>query len=211
MAVELQPDNAWGHEMLATVYHVTGDVDRALESYRRAVELGPDHVAFQNMGTLWYSQGRLQEAAAAFESAARLSPGEPANYRNLGDAYRRLGDEAKARGAYTRAVELCEEQLRVNPNSAPTLAALAVSEAKLSRFDSARRHAEQAIERAPTDPDILYKKAAVCALAGDKQAALAALELAIRHGYSRALARDDEDLRLLKGSRELERLLAPSD
>jgi len=209
--VELQPDNAWGHEMLATVYHVTGDVDRALDSYRRAVQLGPDSIAFANMGALLYSQGRLREAAAAFDSAARLSPGEPANYRNLGDAYRRLGDEAKAKDAYTRVVALCEEQLRVDPNSASTLAALAVSEAKLGRFAAARRHAEQAIGRAPTDPDVLYKKAVVCALAGDRETALSTLDLAIRHGYSRTLARDDEDLGLLKGSRELERLLAASD
>jgi Flp pilus assembly protein TadD len=195
--------------MLGAVYHAMGDADRALEHYRRAVKLGPDAFAYSNMGMLFYSRGRLRDAAAAFEEASRLEPGEAAIRRNLGDTYRRLGDEQRARGAYGEAVRLNEERLRVDPNSPETLAALAVSEAKLAQFEQASQHVEKGRVLAPRHPEVLYKAAVVYSLAGRKEAALAALRSAIENGASTALARDDEDLIPLRGSPDFNRLTAP--
>src|SRR4029453_10419066 len=98
----------------------------------------------------------------------------------------------------------------VDPSSPETLAALAVSEAKLGRFEQASQHIERGRELAPRHPEVLYKAAVVYCLAGRKQAALAALQSAIENGASTALARDDEDLILLRSSPDFNRLTAPN-
>lgn len=205
---ELQPDNAWGFQMLGTAYQAAGDGHRALENYKRAIALGRDASAYSNLGTLYYAQGDFAEAARAFEEAVRLDPASPAKHRNLGDAYDRLGDTTRARAAYLRAVGLGQSLLRVNPRDARTLAMLAVYEAKLGRRADAARHTAEATRLSPEDGDVLYRAAIVHTLAGRSGPALMVLREAVKHGYSRALAREDDDLGALRGKPEFQALVA---
>jgi len=208
--IELQPDLAWGHQMLGTVQHVQGDLAGAIESYRRALALGPDALAWSNLGAALYTEGRLDEAVQAFGEAVRLEPGAPANHRNLGDAYQRLGRAVESRRSWSEAVRLCQEALRVDPRSTETLGQLAVYEAKLGRHASAESHARRALDLAPGDADARYRAAVTLALAGKADAAVAALAQALERGYSRSVARDDDDLGSLRGRSDFQSLVAPS-
>jgi tetratricopeptide (TPR) repeat protein len=205
---ELQPDLAWGHQMLGTVQHVQGDLPAAIESYRRALALGPDALAWSNLGAALYSEGRLDEAVRAFREAIALEPGAPANHRNLGDAYQRLGRSGEARRAWSEAVRLCEEALRVDARSTETLGQLAVYEAKLGRHASAEAHARQALDLAPGEADAHYRAAVVHALGARADAAVAALAQALERGYSRSVARDDDDLTALRERSDFQSLVA---
>ena len=193
-ATENQPDSAWGFINLGAAYLKSGDTRRALENFERSIEISPDEAAYSNVGTIHYTEGRYTEAARAFEEAIRLGPKNDVSHRNLGDAYLKLGQREKARAEYERASALSEEQLRVNPRDAPTLASHAVYEAKLGRKAEAIRHAEAAAAESPADVEVLYKRAVVYALAGRVADAERSLEVALAKGYSRALARGDDDL-----------------
>ena len=206
--IELQPDLAWGHEMLGTAYHVQGDLAAAIESYERALELGPDAVAWSNLGAALYTEGRLDEAVRAFEQAIALEPLASANHRNLGDAWQRLGRLDAARRSWSEAARLSRQALRVNPRSAETLGQLAACEAKLGDHASAESHARQALDLAPDDPDAHYRAAVVHALGGRSDAAVAALAQAFERGYSRSVARDDDDLATLRGRSDFQSLVA---
>ncbi len=196
--VELRPDSAPAFQALGTSYHALGNVDEALRNYERAIAIAPSAFAYSNIGLIHYSHGRFGEAAAAYEKSAGLQPRRPSTFRNLGDTYARLGDRTRARSAYSRAVELTREELRINPKDASTMTLQAMCLAKLGRAGEASRVAAAANELAPDDIQVVYDTAVVHALAGRETEALAWLRRAIDGGYSATLATDDDDLAALR-------------
>jgi tetratricopeptide (TPR) repeat protein len=77
-----------------------GDLEGAMAKFREAAEIDPEFApAFTGIATVAMEQGNYQEAAEAAERAVTL---DPESYRALQlryDAYRNLGDEAKAAAA----------------------------------------------------------------------------------------------------------------
>jgi len=196
---ELQPDSARAFQTLGTVYQAMGDTSQAVINYERALRLGPDARAYTNLGTIYYEQGRFDDALRAYQEAARLEPNTPAKHRNLGDVYTKLGRKDRARQAYLRAIEISEDQLRLNPANLEARAALAVYKAKIGRCSEATRQAAAAISPAASGA-VFYRQAVAFALCGDHARGLASLNRAFQRGYSRALADKDEDLSVLRNN-----------
>jgi serine/threonine-protein kinase len=196
--IELQPDSPQGFYMLGSVFLASGDTAQAIINLRQAIALEPQHASYTNLGDALAREGRLGEATRAFEEAARLAPKSPMKQRNLGDIYQRLGRPDDARAAYVRAVDLCREQLAVNPNDGRLTAMLAVYEAKLGRNADALLHAKKAIELSPSLGDVYYRYAVVLALTHRPDESLQALEQAFDRGYSRRNAAADDDLDILR-------------
>lgn len=128
-------------------------------------------------------------------------------HRNLGDAYMRLERPEDARDSYIRAKKLASKLLEVNPTEAATMSFVGLCEAKLGNTGEAVRLVAEATELAPQDPDVQYDAAVVHALMGDVDQALASLQIAIRHGFSRSEASVDDDLTSLHGHPEFDRLV----
>jgi serine/threonine protein kinase/tetratricopeptide (TPR) repeat protein len=194
----LQPDNAAAFQTLGTAYHAANQLDRALASYRQANTLGPRATTYSNIGTIHYGRGEFLNAIGAYRQAIALQPNEAATHRNLADTLLLNGDTREARLEYERAIELAAAYLKVNPSATRSRSMIAYCQAKLGRFEEARRNIEAAGRAAPGDNDIAYKKAVIEAIAGDPQAAIKSLERALALGYSRAIARTDRDLSKLK-------------
>jgi eukaryotic-like serine/threonine-protein kinase len=194
----LQPDNAWGFQMVGAAYHAQDVLPKALQNYEAANRITPTASAYSNIGTIHYWSGRLPEAVQAYEKAITLNATRPATHVNLGDTYLKLRKNREARAAYTRARELANAQLRVNPRDQRALALLALCEAKLGDRTNARLHINEAERINPDDKDTVYRKAAVLALINDHQAALEALSAAVARGYSRTLIRRDDDMAVLR-------------
>ena len=190
---ELQPDNSRGFQLLGTIYHAMGDKEHAISNYQRAISIGPSARSYTNLGAMYYAEGRYPDAASAFEAAARMEP-TPAKFRNLGDTYARLGQGREARRAYARAVDMSLDALKNNPRDAAAMAALGVYQAKVSDCRAAARSAAAASSINPDAPEILYRHAVVEALCGRPEQGLAALEQALRKGYSAEFAKSDDDL-----------------
>ena len=204
---ELQPDNPRGFQGLGAVYQAQGENALALANYRRANAIRPDGRAWFNIGTLLAVDGKLAEAVTALEEAIRLEP-TALKLRSLGDVYQRLSQPIKARESYERAIAVGESALRVNAKDADTLALLAVCQTKLGRVAEARKHLAQAVALAPTDRDVLYRKAVVHALLAEPEDALTALREALDHGFSPALAGQDRELTPLRAYPRFQSLLA---
>jgi serine/threonine-protein kinase len=207
---ENQPDSAWGFINLGAAYLKAGNNQRALENFERSIEIAPDEMAYSNVGTIQYAEGRYAEAARAFEQAIRLGPKNDVSHRNLGDAYLRLGQKEKARVEYERAAALSDELLKVNPHDAATLANHGVYEAKAGRKADAVRHVEEAVAQSPGDVEVLYKRAVVYALVRRDADAVKALDIAVTKGYSRSVARTDDDLRSIVRLPQVQELLKES-
>jgi tetratricopeptide (TPR) repeat protein/TolB-like protein len=206
--IQLQPDNASGFQRLGTTYHAAGDIEKALLNYRRSLELAPNSKTYTNLGVFYHNLGKFEDAANAYIEAIKLDPTNQITHANLGNVYGLLGRREDARSEYTIAVQMTERILQVNPKDALTLSERAVYEAKLDRRLEAQRDANAAATLAPADGQVLYDKAVVYVLAGQKGAGLKALEQALSHGASASVARQDDYLRSIRGTPEFAKLTA---
>jgi len=106
-ASELDPGNPEIDMVLGLVYQARGDMSKAEEHLRRAIDKKPDYAdARNNLGIVLAGRKAWDEAIREFEAAAAnvmYSTPERA-YFNLGEAYRAKGDPSKAEGAYRRAL-----------------------------------------------------------------------------------------------------------
>jgi serine/threonine-protein kinase len=195
---ELQPDSAVGFNNLGVVAMMQGDLTLGLESFTRAVAIAPRPNTFSNIGTIHFWNGNFEEARRAYEHAITLKPGAEF-HRNLADALAGLRDMAGANVEYRRALDLATAQLNVNPKDAASLSLAALVEAKLGQPVEARKRIAAALALSPKDADVRYRDAAIAALLGERERALAALQEAIAQGYSPVLAARDLDLQTLRG------------
>ena len=77
-----------------------GDLDAAMAAFREAVEIDPGFApAYTGIATVAVEQGDYEQAAAAAEKAVELDPEDFRALQLRYDAYRNLGDEAKAAAA----------------------------------------------------------------------------------------------------------------
>ncbi len=91
---ELPPVQAAGpHANLARALEQTGDIDTAVQHYRKALHLQPHFPeVHNNLGDLYRDQNQMPEAIAHYERAIALQPDLPEAHSNLGMALLRIGD-----------------------------------------------------------------------------------------------------------------------
>lgn len=106
-AAAVDPIDTESRLRLAMLYAQTGRLAAAEAAFREVVRLAPARSwGYQGLAQVCMAMpGRLAEARAHAETAARLDPVAP-NYALLGEICRRAGDAAGARAAFGRAVEL---------------------------------------------------------------------------------------------------------
>jgi tetratricopeptide (TPR) repeat protein len=81
--------------------------DQAIESYRQALALDPDHAqAHINLGRLLHESGDLDGALQHYAQALKREPGDPTAAFNLGVVQQDRGDVEGALAAYRRALDL---------------------------------------------------------------------------------------------------------
>lgn len=110
-ASELDPENPEVDMALGLAYQARGDLSKAEENFRRAIDKKPDYAdARNNLGIVLSGRKAWDEAIREFEAAAgnvMYTTPERA-YFNLGETYRVKGEPANAEGAYRKAVRANE-------------------------------------------------------------------------------------------------------
>jgi len=198
-AVELAPNLGAGYMNLGAVYHYLGRFDEAAAMMKKSLTLLPTATGYSNLGTLYFFQGRYADAVPLMEKAVEIEGSSALLWGNLADAFRWTPERASdAAPAYRRAIQLAEQSLAANPNDATVRSRLAVYYAKLP--DRGRSLAQIALARrlAPTHADVLFKSALVYELAGERNRAVTALELAVQSGYSLAEVEREPELAKLR-------------
>jgi len=80
---------------------------QAEAAFTEALKYRPDFgLAANNLGFVYYKQEKYAEAARWFENTLQIDTSRAIAYLNLGDARLRLGDNEKAKKAYTSFLEL---------------------------------------------------------------------------------------------------------
>lgn len=92
-AVEIDPHNADGHNLLGLCFAQSGELDRAQQSYVEALRLDPTHAYAQNnLAVIAAARGRMGRAARLLRSAVADAPQDGLIQRNLDGVRSELGE-----------------------------------------------------------------------------------------------------------------------
>ncbi|HLO07525.1 MAG TPA: tetratricopeptide repeat protein [Terriglobales bacterium] len=153
-----------------------GKTDEAYLHFQAAAEINPlDPMSRSNLGAYLQEHGHMAEAIEKYNRVITLTsdPGLlAATYANLGAAYRKLGEDEKARTSYDQALQL-------NPNQYNVYLGLGELLEKQSRLDDAISNYSKAVELRPTDTGFLLLGRAL-ERTGRRLEALAAYQAALK-------------------------------
>lgn len=150
--------------------------DEAYSHFQAAAEINPsDPMSHSNLGAYLQEHGRLTEAMEQYDRTISLTSDAgllAATYANLGTAYRKLGEDEKARESYDQA-------LRQNPGQSSAYLGLGQLLEKQNQLDDAIRNYSKSVELRPTDSGFLLLGHAL-ERAGRRPEALAAYQAALK-------------------------------
>jgi serine/threonine-protein kinase len=194
----LVPDSFVGFANLGSTRIQQGRYSEAIEPLNQSLKILKTGDGMSNLATAYFQSGRYADAARSLEEATTLDPKNYEIWGNLGDAYYWApGMRERAGGAYRKALELGDEQRKVNPRDAHMLSYLAEYHAMLGDKQKAQLRIDEAEKLAPRDPEVLYYAAMVYVQAGDQKKSLDKLERAVAAGYSAAGVRDTPNFSVL--------------
>ena len=99
----IAPDDEKASELLGYIYLQTEVYPEALDVYGGLVEAHPESAIYRNsLGIVYMMLKKPRQAIVQFETATHLGTTNPQLYRNLANAYRQIGERAKAEQAYRR-------------------------------------------------------------------------------------------------------------
>lgn len=168
------PNFAYGYHLMASLFRITGNLERALGFSELAIAIDPKVPEFfAQQGQLFLALGRFAEATTAFAHASHLEPSNVSYLVWQADACARQGQHelAKALFAQARAIGVSSE---IDEHEGLTLLALGEMEAAEALFDRViadkPRHASGYLHKAKSllsrgrdhEAEICYAKALNC-------------------------------------------------
>ena len=187
--IRRSPDRANGYASLGGLLLFRGEYERAIDTLRLAVALRPNSDAYSNLGTAYFSSGKLVQAVDAYNQAFQFGDADHVLWMNLGDAYFYLRDRPdQARDAYRQSIRLGRQQIdeRASKGSAPNAmipALLSTEFPKLGERDSARAMLREALAIDSLNSRVQYQAALTLWQLGEQDAAIDWLSKALAGGF----------------------------
>lgn len=181
--VSIAPDSFRAWSNLGGTYVMEGQYQQAIDALQRSISIRPTYAAYSNLATAYFELRRFDDAANECTQALRLDEGNYLVWGNLGSAYYYAGRHGDAAKAFAKAVSLAEKQLAVNPRDTTVLGNLASYYSSLGQTKRAADTVSEAVELAPSDPDVLLD-AAMVYIDSNHDLALKYLGDALLHGLS---------------------------
>jgi tetratricopeptide (TPR) repeat protein len=206
-ALEVWPhlSAVWGQ--LGRAHLKAREFVKAQIALEKAVQGSPATAELMNdLGAALLFQGQIARAIDLFEAAVEIDPAFPPSYFNLALCHMARNDRVAARSSL-------QHYLRLRPNDARALRELAFLDALEGQHEAALRSLDRAIAESPDWALLYFDYAAVCALMGRMDQAIAFLQKAEPLSNPRAvyqIYREPafREIRLTELGKEFERDLA---
>jgi tetratricopeptide (TPR) repeat protein len=141
--IELKPNDARSHELLASALKNKGLLDEAILICRKAIQLNPNSAeGHAILGRALRDKGQWDEAIACFRKSIELDSKQA---RTLGD----LSDALKGKGLLDEAIDCCRKAVALDPKNSDAHLRLGVRLYEKGQFDEAASCARTAIELDP--------------------------------------------------------------
>ena len=207
--IKLTPDNYRGYNNLGGIYYYLKRWKDAREMFEHSLAMKASYSAASNLGTLYYIEGRYADAVQTYETALELNDHNYAVWGNLASAcYWTPGMRDKAQQNFQRAIELAEEQKKVNPNDPDVISRLAGYYAMITNRKAALTHITQALEMAPKNVQVMYQVGTAYEQLGERDKALQWVGKALENGYSRSEIEHQPELRELVADVKYQQLVS---
>ena len=129
-ALKLRPGDGMLYSQVGYYRYLTGDIDKAIQSYRTASMLQPeDEGILSSLGGLYLVKGDAVRAGEAFERSLLIKPNDAA-FSNLGSLRYEAGAYAEAADLYRHATEINPDDYRIWGNLGDALSALPATAAQ---------------------------------------------------------------------------------
>jgi tetratricopeptide (TPR) repeat protein len=133
-----EPPSAEDHFRKGNEFSQSGDFEKAVEEYTKALELEPENVdAMSNLGVTYYNLGQLDEAIEQYSNALELAPRDADIHSNLAAAYVQKHQQSGAQDQLESALEQYTESIELEPNLAEAHFGQGVVYVLLQRYDEA--------------------------------------------------------------------------
>lgn len=143
-ALELDPDNASAHRLLANVYTFQNKYQLAIHEAEQAVELNPnDASAYRQMGWVFLWSGQLDDAITALKISLRL------DNESISHTWLHLGTAYYLKRNYIQAVNILQKGMIKEPGYVGYHLLLAASYAQLDRIKEAESSAAKVLHLDP--------------------------------------------------------------
>lgn len=143
-ALRLDANLAEGHTCMGHFYSASGKYQKAVQEFRRSVELNADDdLAWRGLGFAYEQLDNTSEAEAAYKKAIELRPHYWAVYNWLGGFYFRRARYSDAVDMFRKAIDLAPENQKLYSN-------LGGVYVQIGRYDDAIVVLRRSIELRPT-------------------------------------------------------------
>ena len=204
------PRNALAVKNTGSVYLQLGQVQQAFESLQTSYAMKPDSATALAIAELFRVQHKYTEALDYAERAARMTPGTPDVWIELGDVHLSAGHRTQAEQAFSQAATYLDEDLRTSPNNGPGWMDLALCRAKTGQTEAALTLLARAEANHADDMDSQLLKVRILELAGRRDDALATLTRCLTRGPAQFQLQVMPDLEKLRTTAEYKSIVASS-
>lgn len=138
-AIQRNPRDPGLHYELGNLYFHNRP-ELALDCFKAALKLAPGHPQILlQIGNVYSSMSRFEEAAAQFTASLKSDPGQPAAHYNLGNALRELGRPQQAAASYRAALKLDPDDADSHNNLGNVLRELGQLDQAIASYRTALR------------------------------------------------------------------------
>lgn len=143
VAAQEQNSSWYTQYLLGLALWKSGELDGAVESLERSIELKDDFVkTYVNLSRVQNDAGRFESALSAARGAVALAPHDPLARYLEGRSLANLGRSAEA-------LERLEASLRLDPGDGEVENRVGLEHLRQGRFEMALEHLERAVELSP--------------------------------------------------------------
>ncbi|MEA2723722.1 MAG: hypothetical protein QOH59_1493 [Gemmatimonadales bacterium] len=171
--VAAYPRDERAHFLLGGAYFGQQDMPKAIQEYRKAVEVAPDFApAYNLLGYAERQVGAYGEAEAAFKKYIELIPGDPNPYDSYAELLMKMG-------RFDESIAMYRKALATDPNFAPSRTGIATNLMLQGKHDAARAETWKAQQAARNDGErrgALFTTAVIYADEGKFEQALGELK-----------------------------------
>lgn len=143
-SISLHPTSSFGADAtqyLAQTYLRLENTEKAIESFKRGIELNRDRDDLRTaLGNLYYAENRYQEAVNEYQAAVRINSSSGSNHYSLGQGFLKMGK-------YSLAEQEFRTVLRMEPDSPYGNYGLGLTYSKREKYEQAIEKFEQAVRK----------------------------------------------------------------
>ena len=137
------PSSPQNHNNLGDLYGRRGDLERAAQEFKRAIELKPNYAdAYHNLANTYHQMGKDDLAIENYQKALSFGPHLWQSHQNLAAIY--FNQEK-----YELALEELEKAIKVSPNNANLYTNLGIVYLKLGKKEKAKAALKKTLQLDP--------------------------------------------------------------